>query len=81
MRNSEIILPKKGGIMGRRKSNLDTIALVLVLIGALNWGLVGLFNFDIVLAIFEGVPILVKLVYILIGLSAVFLIYQVTQKK
>ena len=43
---------------------------VLVLIGALNWGLIGFFNFDLVAAIFGEMTIASKLVYDVIGLSA-----------
>lgn len=43
---------------------------VLVLIGALNWGLIGFFNFDLVAAIFGEMTTASKLVYDVIGLSA-----------
>lgn len=43
---------------------------ILVLVGALNWGLVGLFNFDLVAAIFGDMTILSRAVYTLVGLSA-----------
>lgn len=48
----------------------------LILIGALNWGLVGLFNFDLVAAIFGYGSAVSKIVYSLVGISA--LIYIVT---
>lgn len=49
---------------------LQKIALVLVIIGALNWGLIGLFKFDLVAAIFGGqTAFLSRLVYGLVGLS------------
>jgi len=51
---------------------IDFVAVVLVVIGGLNWGLVGLFNFDLVQAILGGVPILARLVYVLVGLAAVY---------
>ena len=47
------------------------IAYILVIIGALNWGLVGLFNFDLVAAIFGDMTVLTRIVYILVGLSAI----------
>lgn len=50
---------------------LNAIALVLVIIGGLNWGLVGLFNFDLVAAIFGDMSILSRVVYSLVGVSAV----------
>jgi len=53
-------------------SAIDFVAIVLVVIGGLNWGLVGLFNFDLVQAILGGVPILARLVYILVGVAAAY---------
>ena len=53
-------------------NTLHWLALVLVIVGALNWGLVGLFQFDLVAALFGGqssVPS--RIVYILVGLSGV----------
>jgi uncharacterized membrane protein YuzA (DUF378 family) len=47
-------------------------AIVLLIIGGLNWGLVGLFNFDLVAAIFGQLAFVSRLVYILVGLSAVY---------
>ena len=49
------------------------IALILVLVGALNWGLVGFFKFDLVVAIFGDMSFISRLVYDLVGLSAVYL--------
>jgi hypothetical protein len=57
------------------KNVMDWIALVLVIIGGLNWGLVGLFSIDLVDMIFGSVMWLAKTVYILIGVSAVYMIY------
>jgi len=50
---------------------LKIISYILVLVGALNWGLVGLFDFDLVAKIFGEMSTLSRLVYILVGLSAV----------
>ena len=46
-------------------------AYILVLIGALNWGLVGLFSFDLVAAIFGNMTLMSRIVYSLVGLSAI----------
>ena len=62
------------------KNALDWIALVLVIVGGLNWGLVGLFSFDLVEAILGSIPVLQRIVYILVGLSAAYLIYFATKK-
>ena len=62
------------------KSVIDWIALVLVIIGGLNWGLVGLLNVDLVELIFGSIPILQRIVYIVVGLAAIYLIYFATKK-
>ena len=46
-------------------------AYALVIIGALNWGLVGLFGFDLVAAVFGDMTILSRIIYSLVGISAV----------
>lgn len=52
---------------------LNIITLVLVIVGGLNWGLVGLFQFDLVAAIFGGQnSALARIVYSLVGVSAVW---------
>ena len=52
---------------------LDRIALVLVIIGAINWGLVGLFQFDLVAALFGGPSyVLSRIVYVVVGLAGLY---------
>ncbi len=46
-------------------------AYVLTLIGALNWGLVGIFGFDLVAAIFGDMTVMSRILYSLIGISAI----------
>lgn len=53
---------------------LDWVALVLVIVGGLNWALVGLFGFDLVAAIFGDMSVLARIVYVLVGLSAVYVL-------
>jgi hypothetical protein len=50
------------------------IALVLVVIGAVNWGLVGLFQFDLVAALFGPASALSRVVYSLVGLAGIALV-------
>lgn len=57
---------------------LDVIALVLVIIGGLNWGLVGLLKFDLVAAIFGDMSAISTVVYCLVGLAALYCIYLAT---
>ena len=51
---------------------LDIIALILVIIGAINWGLIGIFNFDLVSAIFGDMSIISRIVYGLVGVSGLW---------
>jgi hypothetical protein len=55
-------------------SALDWVALVLLVVGGLNWGLVGLFNFDLVAAIFGDMSALSRIVYTVVGVCAVYVI-------
>lgn len=48
------------------------ITLILIGIGGLNWGLVGLANFDLVAAIFGDMSIMSRIIYLLVGASAVY---------
>lgn len=57
-----------------RMNPLTSIAFVLVIVGALNWGLVGLFGFDLVAAIFGDMSIASRAVYTLVGLSAIWVL-------
>jgi len=62
------------------KNSIDWIALVLVIVGGLNWGLVGLAKFDLVAAIFGSMSVISRIVYGLVGLSAIYMIYGATKK-
>ena len=53
---------------------IDKIALALVIIGAINWGLVGIFNFNLVATIFGMMSILSRIIYILVGISGLWTI-------
>jgi len=64
----------------RKLSGLDWLTLILVVIGGLNWGLVGLFNFDLVAAIFGTMSLLSRLVYVLVGLSAIYVLFVIPAK-
>ena len=53
---------------------IDKIALALIIIGAINWGLVGLFSFNLVDTIFGAMSIISRIIYILVGLSGLWAI-------
>lgn len=62
-------------------SILGWIALVLVIIGGLNWGLIGIFDIDLVKAVLGNMTLLARIVYILVGLGAIYLIYEAFKAK
>lgn len=51
---------------------VDKIALVLIIIGAINWGLVGIFNFNLVDSIFGTMSIISRIIYALVGISGLW---------
>jgi len=53
---------------------LDCIALTIVIIGAVNWGLVGFFDFNLVATIFGSMSWLSRTIYALVGLCGLYLI-------
>lgn len=51
---------------------IDKIALILIIIGAINWGLIGFFKFDLVAAIFGQMSVLSRIIYALVGISGLW---------
>ena len=51
---------------------LDKIALMLIIIGAINWGLIGLFKFNLVEMIFGDMTALARIIYALVGISGLW---------
>jgi uncharacterized membrane protein YuzA (DUF378 family) len=62
--------------MEEEMKNLDVIFAVLLVVGGLNWGLVGFANFDLVASIFGSGTALSRVVYALVGVSAVYQAFQ-----
>ncbi|GAA0176859.1 DUF378 domain-containing protein [Clostridium sediminicola] len=65
-------------------SMLDKVSIILIIVGAINWGLVGLFGINVVYLLFGSVAIIERLIYILIGaagLNAILLINKSKFKK
>lgn len=56
--------------------NIGMISWWLVIVGAVNWGLVGAFNMNLVTMIFGTMPMIETIVYILVGLSGVYLLAE-----
>lgn len=55
-------------------NKLGKIAFVLLIIGGLNWGLMGLFQMDIIQIVFGSLTTIITIAYVLIGLSALYLL-------
>jgi uncharacterized protein len=55
-------------------NTVDWIALILVIVGGINWGLVGAFNFDLVATIFGAMSTVTRIVYVLVGIAAIYCI-------
>jgi uncharacterized protein len=56
---------------------LYLITLLLAIVGAINWGLVGLFNINLVTMIFGEMSNISRIIYIIIGLSAIFILFNI----
>ncbi len=66
----------------KKMNTVDWVAFVLVIIGALNWGLVGFFQWDLVAAIFGGMTgLIARIIYALVGLAALWMIGSATMMK
>lgn len=63
----------------KRMGALDWIAMLLLIVGGVNWGLVGLFNFDLVATLFGEMSTLSRIVYALVGLSALYSLYTASK--
>jgi uncharacterized protein len=59
----------------RRLNGLDGLALILAIIGAINWGLIGFFNYNLVDAIFGTGSGIARVIYALVGLSGLYLAF------
>jgi uncharacterized membrane protein YuzA (DUF378 family) len=61
----------------RKLTVLDWIALVLVIIGAIAWGLIGLMSFDFIATVFGKMSSLTRIIYDIVGLAGLYLIFVV----
>ena len=60
---------------------IDTIALILVIIGAINWGLIGFFNFNLVDTLFGVMSIISRIIYALVGVAGLWSIKLLFAEK
>ncbi len=66
--------------MANKMKTLDWVAIVLLVIGGLNWGLVA-FGYNLVEMLLGSIPLLMKTVYGLVGLSAIYSIFSLAKQK
>lgn len=66
---------RANGLSRSRMTAVDWVAMILLIVGGVNWGLVGLFNFDLVAALFGEMSTVSRIVYALVGLSALYSLY------
>lgn len=67
--------------MASKMNVVDWIAIVLIIVGAINWGLVGLFDFNLVTFLFSTWTWLVRTIYVLVGVSGVYSIFSLMKVK
>ncbi|MCE5184510.1 MAG: DUF378 domain-containing protein [Planctomycetaceae bacterium] len=59
-----------------RLNGLTVVTLILMIIGAINWGLVGLFNFNVVSVIFGDMSAISRIIYVIVGLAAIAMLIE-----
>lgn len=65
----------------KNKQILETIVWVLLVIGGLNWGLIGFFEWNLVAVIFGYTSVMTRVIYALVGIAALYKILTFSQKK
>ncbi|MEF3691917.1 MAG: DUF378 domain-containing protein [Candidatus Moraniibacteriota bacterium] len=71
---NKIFISGKGVFIMNKLNIIDWVAIILLAVGGLNWGLVGLLNFDLVATIFGDMSVLSRIVYTVVGISAVYVL-------
>jgi uncharacterized membrane protein YuzA (DUF378 family) len=71
----EEIRRRPAGLASQRLNWLDLTTLWITIIGGLNWGLVGIFDFNLVSAIFGVMTLVTRIVYTVVGLCALYAVY------
>lgn len=57
-----------------KKNTLDCILLTIIIIGAINWGLIGLFRFDLIAFLFGTMSWVTRVIYVLVGISGIYML-------
>ena len=64
-----------------KNTALDATALTLSIIGAVNWGLIGLFKFDLVAFLYGSMTLLSRIIYTIVGICGIYLISFYVKKE
>ena len=64
-----------------KNTALDATALTLSITGAVNWGLIGLFKFDLVAFLFGSMTLLSRIIYTIVGICGIYLISFYVKKE
>lgn len=64
-----------------KMTTVDWLAWLLVVVGAINWGLIGVANLNLVESLLGVWPVLVQIVYVLVGLSGLYVLWMAFSKK
>lgn len=51
---------------------LDVVCLILIIIGAVNWGLIGFFSLDIISVIFGNMSMISRIIYVVVGIAGIY---------
>ena len=51
---------------------LDVVSLILIIIGAVNWGLIGFFNLDVISAIFGNMSMITRIIFAVVGIAGIY---------
>jgi len=66
---------RRGGANSRKLNAVDWVAMVLLIVGGVNWGLIGLIHIDLVSVLFGDMTIATRVIYLAMGVSALYAIY------
>lgn len=64
-----------------KRNIIDFILLAIIIIGAINWGLIGLFRFDLIAFLFGTMSWLTRVVYVLVGISGIYMLSMFARIK
>lgn len=75
-------LPERRAVVREGQSAMsagDYIAMVLLIVGGLNWAMVGLFDVDVIASLFGAGSPLSRIIYVIVGIAALYSIYMTTK--